>query len=125
MAATLVLAVAADGEVGVMRQRRERRDVVSRIRDAHLAAIAPREGFPSRRRERLGHHPAEQLEARREVREPNVVVIELRVIALLHAARRLAHGAEPQALAFLARRAQTDDAHAHANSSSISLAIAR
>src|SRR5262249_14803798 len=110
VAPRLVFAVAADAEVGLLRQRGEEREQALRRRRAHLGAEAPRELRPARVAPRFRDRPRQERAARREVRRPQIVVVEPRVIRFPDAARRTPHRAEPQSFAACARRPQPDDA---------------
>jgi len=74
---------------------------------AHLAPVLLREGRPVRRALGVLGALAElhRLDARREVREPDVVPVLARERRLRHAARRPPHGADAQALVGRARAA--------------------
>src|SRR5688572_30944753 len=104
MAARLVLAVAAEREMGLARKTRQELDEPRRLGPAHLAAIVALELRPALAGERLRERPAHDLLARRELGQPHVVVVEPRVILLLYAARRPPRRADAQALALLAGR---------------------
>src|SRR5690349_2521257 len=111
MTPRLVFAVTPDAEIGGARERREQRDQASCGRRAHLGAVAARELRPAAIAPRPGLRPRDQRLGRREIRQPGVVVIEARVVALLYAARRPPHGAEPRALVLRPRRAEAHDAN--------------
>ena len=111
--AALVFAVAADREVRMVRQLRQHLGRMARVRPRHLAATY---FFAKLRplRRRLRRQPQlHRLQARRQGREPHVVIVALRELALRHAARRPAHRADARALARRSRAAQADDANAH------------
>src|SRR5687768_12480243 len=108
VAARLVIAVAADGKVRIERQRREKCEQALGRRGLHLAAIGAGEARPVLLRAR--HQPG----ARREIGQPDVVVVAARVIGLAHAARRPAHGAQARALLRCACATEADYADSHA-----------
>jgi hypothetical protein len=112
VAARLVLAVAAHGEVGPVGQRGQQRDGVPGGGRRHLGAVAPGVGGPLRRRggaaARLhGGGPG------RQQREPDVVPVPGGVLGPGHAPGRVADGADAGPLAGQPRRAQPHDADAH------------
>src|SRR5689334_6275518 len=105
MAACLVLAIAADGQVRAVRQRREQLNEALGSRFAHLATIVARVLLPTRVGPRLGKRPAHPLLAWRQVRQPEIGEIAPGVVGLAHAARRATRRADAQPLARLARAA--------------------
>src|SRR6185503_531995 len=113
MATRLVFAVAADTEARVPRQRGQQRNQPLRGRHVNLRAIFFRERRPPFVGERLRGGELEERRARREVGQPEVEVVEPREILLLHAPRRTAHGAQPDAFPFRARRPESNDAYPH------------
>src|SRR6185436_14637831 len=113
VAARRVLAVAADTEARVLRQCGQQHDQSLRGRRVHLRAIFFCERRPPFVGERLRGGELEERRARREVGQPEVEVVEPREILLLHAPRRPAHGAQPDAFPFRARRAESNDAYRH------------
>src|SRR5574341_953930 len=113
VAARLVLAIAADREVRMMRQRGKQLGQAPRRGGFHFLEITTRKLSPALVRPGLSDRPSEERFARREIRQPEVVVIAPREIRLAHAARRAPHGAEARALAFGARATEPDDANRH------------
>src|SRR5690349_2904867 len=91
MAARLVLAIAAHGEVRLVRERGEEREVVLGLRALHLRAVLAHERAPLRRRARR-QPQLHGLHARREIGKPYVVPVPRRELPLRHAARRTPHG---------------------------------
>src|SRR5262249_47489719 len=108
-----VFAVAADREARCVRERGEELEVVLRRRLLHLGAVLLHERAPRGRRLRT-EPELHGREARREVRKPDVVEVSLRELRLRHSARRPPHGADAQAFAACTRRAEANDADAHA-----------
>src|SRR6185295_18071794 len=98
MAAALVLAVAADGQVRAPRQRGDELEQPLGARLAHLAPIAARELPPARVGPGLAEGPADELLARRELGQPDVIEVALRVLGLVHPTRRAPGGADAQSL---------------------------
>src|SRR5689334_2746919 len=83
----------------------------------HLAAVIAHEALPHRGRLlALAVHPAQQLRARRKLGHPGVEEILARVVLLLHAARRTAHGAQARPLAGIALGSQLHDTDRHPES---------
>ena len=112
MAAALVPAVAAQRQVGVMRQRRQYVQFAAPIGRAHLPPELPAECGPRplvRRSQRFPH----QFGAGRQVREPDVVVVEPGEVTLRNAARRAPHRPEPQTFAGLSRCAELHNENGH------------
>src|SRR5512137_372957 len=112
MAVRLVLAITPDREVRLMRQPREQFERVASLRRIHLRAVLPAERRPLRRRRRLLSE-LHRLDARREIREPDVVPIPRRELGLRHAARRPPDGADAQALVRRPRSPEAHDADRH------------
>ncbi|KGC59597.1 hypothetical protein DM75_3317 [Burkholderia mallei] len=113
MAVRLVLAIATDREIRRRRQRGEHIEHPARVAVLHLGAELARERLPigiGLRRLRFG----DEFGARRQRRQPDVVKVARRELVFRHAARRTAHGADPHALVVGTRRAEPDDADAHA-----------
>src|SRR6185503_16493652 len=90
MAASLVFAVAADGKVRLVRQRSKQAEQALGGRRLHFAAVGLGHAVP------VLQSAGDELRARREVRKPQVVVVQLGVVVLAHAARGAAYGAEAQ-----------------------------
>src|SRR5690606_13500974 len=112
VAVRLVLAITAHREVRVVRQRGEQLDGVRVLRLRHLRAGLPGERRPLGRRRgllRLLH----RLDARRQVRKPDVVPVARRELRLRHAPRRAAHRADSQALVDGPVGSETDYANDH------------
>ena len=59
------------------------------------------------------HGCFDEFRAGREVREPDIVVIEAGKVILGHAARRTPYRAQSRALAFATRRAELNDIDGH------------
>jgi hypothetical protein len=94
VAAVLVLAVATQRQIRVMRQGRQYIQFAAPIRCVHLPLELPDEGSPlplAGHMQGFVHKPG----AGGQVREPDVVVIEPGEIRLRNAARRPPHGAQP------------------------------
>src|SRR3954469_11978394 len=104
MAAFLALAIAADGDVGLLRQCREQVNEPLGARIAHLAVVVTRVFSPACLRPRLGERPAHPLLARRELRQPQVIEAAARIVGFAHAAGRTTHDADAQTFAGLSCR---------------------
>jgi hypothetical protein len=113
MATGLVLAIAANGEVGLFRQSGKQRDESRGRRLAHFVSEAPRECCPALRRPRFGHRPRYKLRIWREVRKPHIKEVAPRVILLPHSARRTSNGAHAQPFAWQPRCPESHDANSH------------
>jgi hypothetical protein len=109
VAAALVLAVAADREIGRVRQRGEQVQHAAGLRPAHLGPIAPGQRAPAALLLRAPSDP-EQLLGRRQIRKPHVVEIPARELGLRHASRRTPNGPDPQPLTLGPRASQAHDA---------------
>ena len=113
MAAGFVLAVASDGQVGLVGHSRQQLREVSRFRRGHMLAVRPGERRPTlvgpRVRERSRHH----IGWRRELGKPDVEVVQGREILLWDSAGRAANRPDAQAFPAQARRAQSDDVKCH------------
>src|SRR5688500_12081399 len=112
MTALLVLAVAADREIGLVRQSREQIDQPRRVRRLHLRTVFPLERLP-----RLlvgGTLPfRDKRLARLQLRQPRIVEDPRRELGLRHTARRPPNGADTQALAGSPWRTQPDNPDRH------------
>src|SRR5262252_8927539 len=97
MATLCALAVAADRKICVLRERRKQFEQPLGTRLAHLVAIPTRKRAPARLRPRRAERPADERLARREIGQPNVVVVAPRIVGLAYAARRTACRADAQA----------------------------
>src|SRR5687768_4148670 len=113
MAHRLVIAITADGEVRLTREGGEGGDEMARLRLAHLAQVDAHVTSPARFRPVRGVRPRDDGGAGRELGQPDVVVVALRVVRLADTARRPADGAEAHTLALRPRAAETDDADRH------------
>ena len=112
VAAGLVLAVAADGDVGLVRERGDQLEQVTSLRRRHLLAVVADERRPLP----LGlgvERPGDQLLTGGELGQPGVVEVPPGELAPGHPARRPAHGADPQSLALFPRLAEPHDSHRH------------
>src|SRR3954470_11929723 len=106
VAACLVRAIAADGQVRAVGERGKQRDQPLGTRLGHLAPVVARVLAPAPIRPRLGERPAHPFLARRQLRQPHVVKIAPRIVGLAHAARRATRRADAHALAPLTRAAE-------------------
>src|SRR5262249_27059022 len=97
VALVLVLAVAAHREALVGRQRGQHREEPLRLRIPHLLPVSPLVRGPARPIERSRERPRHEWRARRELGEPDVVVVTPGVVLLADAAWRTAHGADAKA----------------------------
>ena len=112
MATRLVLAVAAEREVGPKRERGEKVQRAAGRPFGHLGFEGADEGIPFRGRAgglALRHQPG----AGRQVRIPDVEPVVGGVAFLADAARRTAHGADPGPLMRIAGCAQANDPKRH------------
>src|SRR5688572_24577373 len=108
MATPFVLAIAADGEVGTVGQRRQEPEEVSFVWRAHLGAIPPGKCRPlALRRGRL--RGLDQLRARRQFWKPDVVPVLRSVLILGYTAGRTPHRTDAKAFATRAWAAQPND----------------
>src|SRR3954466_13063642 len=109
----LVLAVAAQRKIGVLRQHSEHVERLAGRRRVHLRAeLAEERGpFPFRLCGLGGLH---EVRARREHGEPYVVVVATRELRLRGAAGWTTDGAEARAFIGGARGSESDDANGHA-----------
>ncbi len=109
-------AVAPNREIRRVRQRRERVEQRPVVRVLHLCTVTPNEDLPASlvagRHGRLCR--LEQVFARREVRQPDVVEVARRVLALRHATRWPPHRTDPQPFAGHALAAESNDPDRHA-----------
>src|SRR5262245_38018135 len=112
MAARLVLAIAADRKVRVLRKRGEHIEHPAVVRLRHLGAVLASERRPLRCRLRTLPQLHRSI-ARREVRKPDVVPVLRSELFLRHAARRAAYRPDAQAFAVASRSSQPDDADRH------------
>ena len=112
MAALLILAIAADRKIRMMRKSRQQIQFPASIGLVHLVLKLPRERRPGpliRRRQRLFH----QFWTRRKIWKPHVIIVELRKISLRNPARRSPHRADPQIFVSLTWRTESDDKNSH------------
>jgi len=112
VATALVLAVAADREIGRVRKRGKAGPTRGRPPPAHLGPIAPGERAPAALLLRAPSDPG-QLLGRRQIRKPHVVEIPGRELGLRPASRRTPDGPDPQPLALGPRASQAHDADRH------------
>jgi hypothetical protein len=115
VAAALVLAVAAQREIRMTRQRCQQVQFPAPIGLAHLPSELPPECGPRSfvsRSQRFFH----QFSAWRQVREPDIIVVESAEVGLSNPTRRPPHRAEPQTFSSLSRRAKSDDEDRHKSS---------
>src|SRR6185503_1152305 len=113
----LVLAIAADREIGLVRQPCQQLDDALRAGLGHLRPVALGECRPAMLVELPRGGEADQRRARSELREPQVEVVALRILGLLHPARQPAHRAQPEPFAGRARAAKPDYPDRHAPNS--------
>src|SRR4051812_47034411 len=112
MAVRLVVAVAADGERGVLRERSQQIEQPRGGRPLHLGAVAPHERVP-RARTGAAARQGDQRLGWRQLRHPHIVEIARRILRLRHTARRPAHRPQTQAFARCTWRAELNDADRH------------
>src|SRR5690349_3965729 len=112
MATRLVLAIAANGEIRLVRQRGEQIKHAAVIGPRHFGTITPRKCRPlAGRMTRQGEFYG--VRGRCEVRQPDVVPVARREPRLRNAARRPPHRPNSQSLARKSRRAQTHASDGH------------
>src|SRR4051812_42654062 len=80
----------------------------------HLAPVALGEFLPAGAAERLRYGVCEQLLARRELGEPQIEVVALRIVLFASAPRQPPDGAQAQPFPGGPRRAESNDANAQA-----------
>src|SRR5687768_10145301 len=114
-----VLAIAADRQVGPVGESGEQGQQALSDRGAHFGAVAPHVRAPARRRELVRVRVAHQLGARSEVRDPDVVVVEARVVRLPDAARRPPDRPQSEPLVRKSRTSEADDAYRHYRPSAV------
>lgn len=114
MAASLVLTIAANREIRLVRERGQQSDEPLRRRIAHLLQIAPPEGCPALRRPGLGERPRDELRTWCQIGKPNVEVVAAREIFFTNSARRPANGADAQSFASQAWCSESHNAYSHA-----------
>src|SRR3954471_4497089 len=85
VATRLVLAVAAHRHIRGVRQARQQLEDSLRRGLRHLGAITLAEEGPALIVERLGRREAHQARARRELGKPEIEIVALRIVSLLHA----------------------------------------
>ena len=108
-----VLAVAPDGQVGLVRQPREQLDQMPRLGRGHLLAVRPGESCPTLGGPRVGERPRDQVWRRRKLGKPDIEVVSGREVFLPDSAGWPAHGSDPEAFRWQARRAESDDVNCH------------
>lgn len=114
MAVSFVCAIAADGEMGGVRERSKRIEEVTRLPLVHLGSVAARECVPGARgsaRQRCLH----QLLTGREVRKPYVVPIACSELGPRDASWRAANRAEANTLAWRTWGTELHDPDGHKN----------
>lgn len=111
MADGFIRAIAANGEISLRRQSGKERDEM--CTRPHFLAVLACEALPANRGEWLRCRPRHKAGARRQLRNPDVVVIPSGEFRSRYASRRAPHGAEPQAFARMARRAEANNTNAH------------
>src|SRR5262249_27752764 len=112
VAASLVFAVAADRQVGAMRERRQQIERPSCRRRIHLRFEGADKAFPfslSHCRLALRH----QRRAGREVGIPDIEPVVARVAVLANSARRTSHRADPNSFLRIAGYTEADDSQGH------------
>ena len=113
MASLFVLAVAADGEVGVVRKGGEGVEEAAGIGFGHFGFVALREARPGFGIVERGLHGAEEGGAGREVREPDVVPVVLRKPGLRDAARRPPDSSQSHSFIGSSGCAESNDSDCH------------
>jgi hypothetical protein len=109
----LVLAIAADGQVGWVGEGGEEVEEVGGVGLLHLGAKFSLEGFPGAGVVAGMESESDQIGGGREGREPEVVEVSLGEVGPGDAAGRTADGAEAETFVRLARSAEADDGDGH------------
>ncbi len=111
VAARFLFAVAAHGEVGLLRQSGQQVQVATRLWRLHLSEEPSPEGPPGPFV--LEWVRLQQGFAWREIGKPDVVDVPAGILGLGNAPRRTADGPDAKALRLQARTPQSDDADGH------------
>jgi hypothetical protein len=98
VAAVLGGAVAADGEVGAPGQNSEKVKEAARVRRTHFRLGFAPERPPAFFVVAVSAGVVEEVRRGRKRRKPDVVLVEARIIAFAHAARRTPDGPDADAL---------------------------
>lgn len=113
MAAGLVLAIAADGEVCLVGEGGEQVEEVGRFRLLHLGAKFPLEGLPAAGVVAGFQGNSHQAGRGRQRRQPDIVEAAFGEVGFGDAAGRTADGADAQAFLGQARGAEANDGEGH------------
>jgi len=108
VAAPGILAITPNRKIRLLAERSKQRNRALGIGTCHLAQIALRERGPARVRPWLRLRVCDQLAARRNLRQPHVEEIELRVILFPDATRQQPHGADPNPFTSRSRRTEAN-----------------
>jgi hypothetical protein len=108
VAAPGILAITPNRKIRLLAERSKQRNRALGIGTCHLAQIALRERGPARVRPWLRLRVCHQLAARRNLRQPHVEEIELRVILFPDATRQQPHGADPNPFTSRSRRTEAN-----------------
>jgi len=108
VAAPGILAITPNRKIRLLAERSKQRNRTLGIGTCHLAQIALRERGPARVRPWLRLRVCDQLAARRNLRQPHVEEIELRVILFPDATRQQPHGADPNPFTSRSRRTEAN-----------------
>jgi hypothetical protein len=108
VAAPGILAITPNRKIRLLAERSKQRNRALGIGTCHLAQIALRERGPARVRPWLRLRVCDQLAARRNLRQPHVEEIELRVILFPDATRQQPHGADSNPFTSRSRRSEAN-----------------
>jgi hypothetical protein len=111
--ARFILAVTADGKVGLQREGGEQVEQMCGFGLLHLGAKLPHKGLPPTRIVAGAQRKGDQIRCGRQRGQPNVVEIAPGEIGFGNAARRTADRADAEPLIGLARRSEADDGNGH------------
>ena len=112
MAVRLVLAIAAEREIDLVRQRGDQVERVAVVGRSHLGAVLAEKFRPVLRRLRRVRE-LHRLRLRPEIGIPHVEPVLRGIFGFRHAARRPPHRADARAFMRQPRAAEPDDADGH------------
>lgn len=113
MAAVLILAITADGEVRVVRERGEQVEEVGGVGLLHLGAEFSLEGHPSADVIAGAEGEGDKVGRGGQSGEPDIIEIAFREVGFRHSTGRAADGAEAEAFMRPTRGAEADGGDGH------------